>query len=120
MTRHPGINPPPFVTKIEAIEGENVHLESSYCYPRGGGQPGDTGNIESERGESTGFGEVLPGEMLLHPVENPDLFEIGASVTCSIDIERRNGHALMHTAQHIVSALAEDMWGPKLLATNLQ
>ena len=119
MTRHPGIDPPPFVTRIGGIEGENVHLESSYCYPRGGGQPGDTGSIESERGESTDFGEVLPGEMLLHPVENPDLFEIGASVTCSIDIERRNGHALMHTAQHIVSALAEDMWGAETVGNQL-
>ena len=119
MTRHPGIDPPPFVTRIEEIKGENVHLESSYCYPRGGGQPGDTGNMKSEKGASTGFGEVLPGKMLLHPVESPELFEIGESITCSIDVERRNGHAMMHTAQHIVSALAEDMWGAETVGNQL-
>ncbi len=119
MTRHPGIDPPAFVTRIEGIEGEYVHLESSYCYPRGGGQPGDTGNLESGGGSSSGFGEVLPGEMLLHPVESPGLFEVGETVTCAIDVERRNGHAKMHTAQHIVSALAEDLWGAETVGNQL-
>ena len=119
MTRHPGMDPPPFLSRIEGIEGENVYLESSYCYPRGGGQPGDTGKLESEKGESTGFDEVLPGEMLIHPVESPELFEVGESITCSIDVERRNGHAMMHTAQHIVSALAEDMWGAETVGNQL-
>ena len=119
MTRHPGIDPPPFVTRIERIEEGNVHLESSYCYPRGGGQPGDTGNLESEGGSLSGFGEVLPGEMLLHPVKSPGLFEVGGTVTCAIDVERRNGHAMMHTAQHIVSALAEDIWGAETVGNQL-
>ena len=119
MTRHPGIDPPAFVTRIEGIEGEYVHLESSYCYPRGGGQPGDTGRLESEQGSSSVFGEVLPGEMLLHPVENPDLFVVGGTVTCAIDVQRRNSHAKMHTAQHIVSALAEGMWGAETVGNQL-
>lgn len=119
MTRHPGIDPPAFVTRIDGIEGEYVHLESSYCYPRGGGQPGDTGSLESEKGSSSEFGEVLPGRMLLHPVESPGIFEVGDIVNCSIDVERRNSHAKMHTAQHIVSALAEDIWGAETVGNQL-
>ena len=118
MSRHPGTDPPEFETRIHAIDGSNVLLESSYCYPRGGGQPGDTGLLSSEKAVSE-INEVLPGEMILHPIENPDLFETGDSVTCQIDVDRRNGHALMHTAQHIVSAIAEDQWGAETVGNQL-
>jgi len=118
MSRHPGTDPPEFETRIHAIDGSNVLLESSYCYPRGGGQPGDTGLLSSENAVSE-INEVLPGEMILHPIENPDLFETGDSVTCQIDVDRRNGHALMHTAQHIVSAIAEDLWGAETVGNQL-
>ena len=118
MSMHPGTDPPQFETRIHAIDGSNVLLESSYCYPRGGGQPGDTGLLSSENAVSE-INEVLPGEMILHPIENPDLFETGDSVTCQIDVDRRNGHALMHTAQHIVSAIAEDLWGAETVGNQL-
>ena len=118
MTTHPGTDPPSFETRIHGFEGSNAMLESTYCYPRGGGQPGDTGLLISEGTESI-IHEVLPGKMILHPVDNPDLFETGDTVTCQIDVERRNGHALMHTAQHIVSALAEDLWGAETVGNQL-
>tara|TARA_B100001765_G_scaffold55796_1_gene33094 strand:- start:36 stop:554 length:519 start_codon:yes stop_codon:yes gene_type:complete len=57
--------------------------------------------------------------MILHPVDDPDLFQTGDTVTCQIDVERRNGHTLMHTAQHIVSALAEDLWGAETVGNQL-
>ena len=118
MTTHPGTDPPSFETRIHGFEGSNAMLESTYCYPRGGGQPGDTGLLISE-GTETIIHEVLPGKMILPPVDNPDLFETGDTVTCQIDVERRNGHALMHTAQHIVSALAEDLWGAETVGNQL-
>lgn len=118
MTRHPGTNPPAFETRIHGFEGNNVLLESTYCYPRGGGQPGDTGILVSNNTE-TEIHEVLPGQMILHPVDEADIFDIGDLVTCQIDSERRNGHALMHTAQHIVSALAEKMWGAETVGNQL-
>ena len=65
MSRHPGTDPPPFETRILAIDGSNVLLDSTYCYPRGGGQPGDTGLLSSENAESE-INEVLPGDMILH------------------------------------------------------
>ena len=40
-------------------------------------------------------------------------------MTCRIDSSRRNGHSLMHTAQHIVSALAEDLWGAETVGNQL-
>ena len=118
MSRHPGTDPPQFETRIHAIDGSNVLLDSTYCYPRGGGQPGDTGLLSSENAESE-INEVLPGDMILHPIENPELFETGDYVICQIDVARRNAHALMHTAQHIVSAIAEDLWGAETVGNQL-
>ena len=37
--------PEPFTTIITGFQEANVLLESTYCYPRGGGQPGDTGTM---------------------------------------------------------------------------
>ncbi len=76
MDHHPGTNPEPFKTIITGFEGEYVLLQSTYCYPRGGGQPGDTGSLVAGDIE-TQISEVLPGEMILHPLEEPDMFEIG-------------------------------------------
>jgi len=118
MNRHPGIDPPPFETIIQGFEENNVLLESSYCYPRGGGQPGDMGTLTSESAQAA-IHEVLPGQMILHPVDDTELFDVGDRVTCRIDTGRRNGHALMHTAQHIVSALAEDLWGAETVGNQL-
>jgi len=118
MTIHPGIDPPDFETLIQGIEGNNLFLESTYCYPRGGGQPGDTGVLSSEYSE-TGLHEVLPGQNILHPVDDADIFDVGDRVTCKIDNARRNGHTMMHTAQHIVSAVAEDLWGAETVGNQL-
>ncbi len=118
MTRHPGIDPPAFQTYIHGFKDNNVLLESSYCYPRGGGQPGDIGTLTSESVMAP-IHEVLPGDMILHPVDDTDMFEVGEKVSCQIDTDRRNGHALMHTAQHIVSAIAEDLWGAETVGNQL-
>ena len=118
MSRHPGTNPPAFDTIIQGFDDNNVLLESTYCYPKGGGQPGDMGVLSSKSAQAI-VHEVLPGQMILHPVDDPTLFEVGESVTCEIDKERRNKHALMHTAQHIVSALAEDLWGAETVGNQL-
>ena len=53
MSQHPGINPPPFRSTISGIDKNIIFLKDSFCYPRGGGQQGDTGiiskiNIETE------------------------------------------------------------------------
>ncbi len=111
MQRHPGTDPPSFTSRVLATEGDSIILEETYCYPRGGGQPGDTGLFRLEDGATVKLDEVLPGEMILHPVEEIQKFSKGQKVKCEIDVIRRNGHTMMHTAQHIFSALAEDLWG---------
>ncbi len=77
MQRHPGTDPPPFTTTIEEIIGDTLLFEETHCYPRGGGQPGDTGLIRLEDGSSATLEEVLPGEMIIHPVDKIEMFSIG-------------------------------------------
>ena len=43
MQFHPGINPIPFTSEIIEINNDSIFLDETYCYPRGGGQPGDIG-----------------------------------------------------------------------------
>jgi len=119
MTKHPGINPPQFEANVVGISESALLLSETYCYPRGGGQPGDTGKIIKTDGGISEFSEVLPGEMIVHPIDDPFNFEIGEGISCQIDTERRNAHAMMHTSQHIVSALAEDIWGAQTVGNQL-
>ena len=110
MKSHPGTNPEPFTTTIADIDELFILLSESHCYPRGGGQPGDRGAFV-HGGVSSTFGEALGGEYIRHPVKFPDEFSIGEEVECRIDKDVRNRHAKMHTTQHIVSAMADDLWG---------
>ena len=119
MTHHPGTDPPPFTTRIVGKDGNTLLLEETFCYPRGGGQPGDTGVITSIEGESCKMEEVLPGEMIIHPVDDATLFTVGQEVICTIDQNRRNALALMHTAQHIFSAMSEDIWGAETVGNQI-
>ena len=106
---HPGTNPQPFTTEIIQIEDCYLMFKESYCFPRGGGQPGDIGLIKSDNIE-TPLLETLPGEFIKHPVVSVEEFNLGDKVICEIDKGVRNKNTKMHTTQHIVSALANDLF----------
>jgi Ser-tRNA(Ala) deacylase AlaX len=109
MTQHPGIDPPSFTTTIKNIVDNNLFLRDTFCFPRGGGQPGDTGII-SNSNVRRDLLETLPGEQISHPLSTAEGFSIGDTVDCQIDQIRRNKNTTMHTVQHIVSALANDLF----------
>ena len=109
LEHHPGINPAPFKAIVESVTDEGVILSDSWCYPKGGGQPGDTGIFLSD-GEEFRFGEVSASSHIIHPVSG-DILQVGQEVDCVIDVERRNALTSMHSAAHIVSATANERWG---------
>ena len=76
MTSHPGTNPEPFTATVAEIDEDFIILSESYCYPRGGGQPGDRGSFYGNWGDLE-FGEVLGGNFIRHPVDSPDKFSVG-------------------------------------------
>ncbi len=80
-----------------------VTLDETAFYPTGGGQPSDTGTLES----STGVARVVEcidagSEGVLHVIEGEPP-QTGARVAGRIDWPRRFEHLQQHTAQHILS-----------------
>ena len=118
MTQHPGINPPPFSSIITDISEDKIFLKETYCYPRGGGQQGDTGTI-TNTDLQTELLETLPGESIIHPVTSTEGFDIGDEVLCTINQVRRNKNTTMHTVQHIVSAIANDMFSAETVGNQI-
>ena len=118
MRHHPGTDPLPFEASVIDKTEDSLILSKSFCYPRGGGQPGDAGIFINE-GKESGFSETLGGEFIRHPVNNISGFSVGDEVRCEIDIDRRNRHAKMHTAQHVVSALADGLWSAETVGNQI-
>ena len=90
---------------VAAAEGAVV-LDRTVFYPKGGGQPGDTGKLVWEGGEA-GVVDTLPGEAgIAHRLaEGSALPPEGADVTARIDRARRLSHMRVHTALHLLSVV---------------
>jgi misacylated tRNA(Ala) deacylase len=92
---------------VIASEPEGIVLDRTVFYARGGGQPGDTGSLRWDGGE-TPITEAVKGEgeAILHvPAANADLPPVGTIVEASIDWQRRHAHMRMHTAMHLLCSL---------------
>lgn len=84
-------------------DGKYVVLDRTVFYPRGGGQPHDSGKIM--RGDEI-FNVVFVGKFegrISHEVDKPGLQE-GDRVKCVLDWERRYTIMRMHTAAHVLAA----------------
>ena len=54
--------------------------------------------------------EVRGRDAIHHTIEDLFQFEVGDEVSGKIDFERRYAHMKMHTAQHLVSGIAYEMF----------
>lgn len=86
-----------FETRITAIDGDYITLESTAFYPGGGGQICDTGkinnfNVTEVKYKNTEIVHKVPGHK----------FAIGDAVQCSIDWDRRYELMKGHTAEHLL------------------
>ena len=111
LDQHPGIDPPDFSATVTAISDQTIEMDKTYYYPKGGGQPADKGTIRTESFQCE-VNDVLKKEAVLHHIDavNGEL-NIGDDIHCSIDTIWRNQLSAMHTAQHLISALANEEWG---------
>lgn len=93
------------ITAVLELEGQfHVQLDSSLFYPESGGQPGDTGTIDSIPVVSvyeneSGIYHVLNA---LPPTDRP--------VICRLDWTRRFDHMQQHSGQHLLSAVMDHLY----------
>lgn len=92
---------------IGHTEEGGVVLDGTVFYPRGGGQPGDSGRLHWEGGRLS-VATAVKGEgeaVILVPAEPAGLPPIGAEVEQVLDWDRRFAHMRMHTALHLLSVV---------------
>lgn len=106
--------------RVEEVLRENdrdiIVLDQTVFYPQGGGQPYDTGMIESQTGkflvEEVRF---LAGAVRHIGVFESGSFTAGDTVRCLVDADRRMLHARIHSAGHLVDKAVAELnlpWTP--------
>ncbi len=96
---------------VTKISGKDVFLDRTIFYPRGGGQPSDTGKFALANGTelvvvsvSKKDGDVAHDVSLAPGVEQAPL-AVGDSVQCIINWPRRYKLMRTHTAAHVLAAV---------------
>ncbi|KAM4715580.1 alanyl-tRNA editing protein Aarsd1 [Anableps anableps] len=97
----------------ETLKGFNVVLQDTVLFPEGGGQPDDHGLI----GEGPVLRVTRQGPDAVHFVTSP--LEVGQEVRVKVDWERRFDHMQQHSGQHLITALADMMFGYKTTSWDL-
>ena len=98
-----------FTAEVIAIKDNKIVLDQTLFYPLGGGQNWDLGSIDGPNGKMNVI-EVRGRDTIHHTIEDTFELEIGDEVSGTIDFERRYAHMKMHTAQHLVSGIAYEMF----------
>jgi alanyl-tRNA synthetase len=84
--------------------GRRVYLDRTAFYPTSGGQPHDLGRL----GGVAVVDVVDEGERIAHLLAEP---LAATAVTGELDWERRFDHMQQHTGQHLLSAVAAELFG---------
>ncbi len=119
LDQHPGINPPGFTATVTAVGEQTIEFDKTFFYPMGGGQPADRGVISTESFQCSVI-DVTKKQTVLHHIESVEgNIQPGDNVQCSIDTIWRNQLSEMHTAQHLISALAHEEWGANTVGNQI-
>ncbi|MDF0602019.1 alanyl-tRNA editing protein [Psychromarinibacter sp. C21-152] len=93
---------------VRAVTPEGgIVLDRTLFYPRGGGQPGDSGRLLWDGGEAA-VTDTVKGEgaeVVLIPAPGAEPPPVGAAVRQELDWERRHAHMRVHTALHLLSVV---------------
>ncbi|MFY9463074.1 MAG: alanine--tRNA ligase-related protein [Candidatus Sungiibacteriota bacterium] len=93
--------------RVEEVGEENgkvvVMLDATIFYPQGGGQPYDTGAIESGVGRFIVQDTRFTDGIVKHIGHfETGMFAVGEQVELSVDADRRALHSRLHSAGHVV------------------
>jgi misacylated tRNA(Ala) deacylase len=115
-----------YLTSCDAIvtdlREDGIVLDRTVFYARGGGQPGDAGELRWDDGscaivdtvKSREDGEILH---MVDPGAEPPI--AGTAVTAEIDWDQRFLHMRTHTALHALSGVVFTGWGAKVTGGNM-
>ncbi|NOY54672.1 MAG: alanyl-tRNA editing protein [Actinobacteria bacterium] len=101
------------------VTGQGVVLDRTVFYPRGGGQPGDTGVLRWDGGSVAVTDTIRSSGVPVHVLDGEPP-AVGTTVTAEIDWDRR--HLLMrtHTALHALSAIIWQDFDAKVTGGNME
>ncbi len=105
-------------TIIDVVENAVIISETIF-YPEGGGQPSDTGTLDSPKGTATVTHVIKQGNRILHFLEGP-MPAVGDEVFLRLDWDRRYAYMRMHTAQHILSRIVFDQFGAQTAGNQIR
>lgn len=93
--------------RVVSAGRDGIVLDRTVFYARGGGQPGDTGRLETAAGSVTIEDAVYgPDGGIRHmPAEGSPLPGPGEEVEAVIDWDRRHAHMRMHTCLHLLGSV---------------
>jgi len=99
-----------FSAKILNIDGNKITLDRTLFYPIGGGQNWDVGTLHTSNGPVT-VTEVRGRNIVEHYIDDSEYnLSIGEEIIGEIDWQRRYSHMRMHTAQHLMSGIAYEIF----------
>ena len=94
---------------VISLDERGICLDRTIFYPRGGGQPGDSGTIVGSDGVETPITDTIKdretGDHLHLPAEGAPLPVAGDKVTLRIEWERRYRLMRMHSCMHLLCAV---------------
>ncbi len=107
---------------VVEVREDGLVLDRTVFYPRGGGQPGDSGTLRWTDGEcvvtdttkSRDDGEVVHAVDASTPRPG-----VGTTVTAVLDWDRRYQHMRTHTALHALSGVVFTDFGAKVTGGNM-
>lgn len=101
------------------VADEGVILDRTVFYPRGGGQPGDTGILEWDGGQVAVTDTYKASGRLFHVVEGSPP-PVGTEVRGRIDWDRRHTLMRTHTALHVLTAVIFSDFDAKVTGGNME
>ena len=98
---------------VELVPGERpiVRLRDTWFHPQGGGQKGDRGTLGPVDVLDVRYGAE---KTIDHYVSTLDGLEVGASYPFAIDADWRLFNTRLHSAGHLLSGVAEDLFPGKI------
>ncbi|XP_063125862.1 alanyl-tRNA editing protein Aarsd1 isoform X2 [Rattus norvegicus] len=100
-------------SKKEVLSGFQVVLEDTLLFPEGGGQPDDRGTIN----DISVLRVTRRGAQADHFTQTP--LSPGSQVQVRVDWERRFDHMQQHSGQHLITAVADLLFGLKTTSWEL-